>query len=351
MGMLRFRPSLLALALALAPVAATQAADEPWNSGWAFYADNDLFVPGAQGRDRDYTGGFSLTLSGRQAREALLSLDTPRAAIGRWLGSERLLAERSQQRHSIEYGLTVFTPGDLSARTLQTADRPFASLLYVSSTAAEVDEHRGVALMSTLTFGVLGAPFVADIQKGVHQAFGSTEPQGWDEQISDGGELTARYSLARTVLSARGAIGNSRYEVTQTWRASAGYLSDVSFGMAARIGELRSPWWSYNPQVADYAEKSVPVAGGGAEHYWWGGFAVHARLYNAFLQGQFRDSRHHFSHDELRPLIAEVWAGYTHAFDSGWRLSYTVRGQSSELETGTGDRSAVWGGVVVSQAF
>lgn len=40
---------------------------------WAFYFDNDLFA--STGRDRDYTGGISLTLSGPQVIAFPLSAD------------------------------------------------------------------------------------------------------------------------------------------------------------------------------------------------------------------------------------------------------------------------------------
>ena len=70
-----------------------------------------------------------------------------------------------------------------------------------------------------------------------------------------------------------------------------------------------------------------------------------------FLQGQFRDSTHTYSHDELRPLIAEAWAGYTFAFKSGYRVSYVLRGQSSEIKQGDGDRNIIWGGLVISKTI
>jgi hypothetical protein len=38
------------------------------------------------------------------------------------------------------------------------------------------------------------------MHNAVHRAVGSEEPQGYDHQISAGGELTARYMLARQNL-------------------------------------------------------------------------------------------------------------------------------------------------------
>lgn len=46
-----------------------------------------------------------------------------------------------------------------------------------------------------------------------------------------------------------------------------------------------------------------------------------ARAYNAFLQGQFRDSDHELSANDLNVLLAEVWAGYTHTLWDNMELS------------------------------
>jgi hypothetical protein len=325
--------------------------EEPYDSGWAFYVDNDMLAPTST--DRDYTGGFSLTLSGRRAQEASLSLDGWRAGLDRLLTIDRLYADRVFSRHSLETGVTVFTPANLTDPAQQVGDRPYASLVYIANTGVEVLPERETAYLSTLTLGVIGAPFVGELQQSLHRAVGADEPVGWENQISDGGEPTFRYAFARVNRSWRGKLGDTRGEVTTTWRGSVGYLTELSFGVATRFGEIRTPWWSYNPQIADYAEKSVPVVaseGGGEERYWWGGFNIHARAYNVFLQGQFRDSPVTFSHDELRPIVLEAWIGYTWAFADGWRFSYVLRGHSSEIRDGPGDRGLVWGGLIVSRA-
>lgn len=326
------------------PLVCADVPAEPADTGWALALDNDWFFPGAN-QDRDYTGGISFTMAGRRAQFAPLSLDRPRAGLNHLLRLEKDLPAR----HSIEYGLVVFTPQELHDLKAQVGDRPFANLLYVASTGVDIDERHDTAWLSTLSAGVLGAAAVGDMQKGMHHVLGLDDPVGWGNQVSDGGELTARYSIARTQRSWQGDFLQAHGEVTESWRLSVGYLSQLTFGVAGRMGILDSPWWSYNPQIADYAEKSVPVTDGGVEHYWWGGLSLHLRAYNAFLQGQFRDSNHTFAPDELRPVVAEAWAGYTCAFSSGWRLSYALRGQSSEIRVGPGNRAVIWGGIVISR--
>lgn len=318
---------------------------EAHDAGWAFALDNDVLYPGSN-QDRDYTGGMSLTLAGQRAESALLSLESPRQRLTALLS----LPTPSFQRHSIEYGLTVFTPQELHEREAQRGDRPYATLAYVASTAAAVDTDAAHAWISTLTLGAMGLPVVSHFQASLHRDIGLREPVGWEHQVSEGGELTARYSVARLSRQWGGLVAGAPMEITQSWRASVGYLTQLSYGLATRRGLLNSPWWSYNPQIMDYAEKSLPVLDGGHEHYGWGGVALHLRGYNAFLQGQFRHTDRDFTASELRPLVVEAWLGYTRANRTGWRYSYSVRAQSSEIRDGPGDRTVIWGGVVISRS-
>jgi len=74
------------------------------------------------------------------------------------------------------------------------------------------------------------------------------------------------------------------------------------------------------------------------------------RIYNALLQGQFRDSAVTFDRDELNELLAEVSVGVTREFASGVRVSLTVRARTPELEDAAGI-PPVWGGLIVSRSF
>lgn len=344
-------PALLLMTLWPALYAGSVVAQptEAWNTGWALYVDNDVLTP--RSTDRDYTGGFSLTLSGRRAAEWPLSLQPVLGGINHLL----LPTARGtgQVLHSLETGVTVFTPEDIEQHAARHDDRPYASLLYLSNTAQHVEPGRDVAWTTTLTLGMLGLDLVADLQDHFHHAIGSTEPQGWDNQISQGGEPTARYSLARQQKIFDGGWDNGlNHETTHTLRTSVGYITDVSWGMATRVGLLHTPWWSFNPQLVEYAEKSVPVKRANTrEVYLWGGFQIKARLYNAFLQGQFRDSEVTYSRGELETFVLETWLGVTQQFRSGLRLSYVLRGQTREISDGPASRNSIWGGVIISRAW
>jgi len=49
--------------------------------------------------------------------------------------------------------------------------------------------------------------------------------------------------------------------------------------------------------------------------------------------------------------IIEAWAGYTVALTDGYSFTYSLRGHTSELKQGAGDRNIVWGGLLVSKTF
>ncbi|PCK07251.1 MAG: hypothetical protein COA42_15275 [Alteromonadaceae bacterium] len=58
-----------------------------------------------------------------------------------------------------------------------------------------------------------------------------------------------------------------------------------------------------------------------------------------------------FNSDELNHAIAEAWIGYTLAFENGYRISYSLRGHTTEVKSGTGKRHILWGGLTLARNF
>lgn len=314
---------------------------------WALAFDNDVLVPG--GRDQDYTYGINFTQTGEAARSANLSIQAPLIALDNWLGNQHD-SIATTETVSREIGVFGFTPEDINLTEANPNDRPYASLVYLSSSREQIDLVDNLAWKSTLTIGVLGLGLVGELQEIVHEATRSENPKGWDNQISDGGELTGRYQIARQRYL---ESASDHLEVKSTVQVSLGYLTEASWGLSFRSGNIHSPWSSFNPELASYGEKSSyssavkPVN----EHYFWAGFAIKARAYNAFLQGQFRNSKVHYDRHQLNQFLVEGWLGYTFAFKQGYRVSYVLRGHSSEIKEGAADRDLLWGGVIVARSF
>lgn len=316
-------------------------------SSWAFAFDNDVLVPGH--RDQDYTYGLNFTQTGAGARAASLALNESLVVIDDWIGFEHSSLS-TRETFSREIGAFGFTPEDISVSEANPDDRPYASLVYLSSSREQVDLVDNLAWKSTITVGVLGLGLVGELQNTAHQGANGKTAQGWNNQISDGGELTGRYMIARQKYF---ASFSKNIEVKSTAQASVGYLTEASWSLSMRSGKIHSPWSSFNPELASYGEKSSysSNAKSVSERYFWAGVTVKARAYNTFLQGQFRDSAISYEHHRLNPLLVEAWAGYTLAFKQGYRLSYVLRGHSSEIEEGAGDRNLLWGGIIVARSI
>lgn len=324
-------------------------------SGWIIHFDNDLLIPSA-GRDQDYTGGLGVTLAGEKSASSWWSIDRPLGALDRVLGLDSITPD-AFELNAAQFGLLVFSPSDIGSTDAIYDDRPFASLLYLANSRRYISSPDKPVYQSTLTLGMLGTDLAADIQNGIHEMFGSETPNGWDHQISQGGEPTFQYSVNRQDLLATNFDSNNitakqtEYEVKYTVTGSLGYITETSVALSGRWGKINTPWWSFTPENGDYASQPSPVIGNSGigsfanELYIWGGLKLRARAYNVFLQGQFQESDVTFDNNELRHLIAEAWFGVTSQWGR-YRISYVSRFQTKEIKAGTGARNPIWGGLI-----
>jgi len=304
--------------------------------------DNDVFVPGE--RDQDYTGGLSLAYSSSD-------LNKNRFYVGSILNSlDEIfnLPQGSNNYYTIEAGLYGFTPEDAKNVHMNPNDRPYASILYFSNSHQRIDQVNQVAWQSTFTLGILGLDFFGSAQNEIHDISNNKPAVGWGHQISDGGEITARYQISRQSAF---KIPSDRWQVNFTQQLSIGYLTEVSVGLSTRFGKIDSNWWNFQPELANYGEQRSGEMAKRNESYFFAGLALKARAYNAFLQGQARSSDVSYSSDEVNHGLAEFWAGYSQSLGNNYQLSYIIRGHTSELKQGIGDRNVLWGGLVLSKSW
>ncbi|HEX7079740.1 MAG TPA: lipid A deacylase LpxR family protein [Gammaproteobacteria bacterium] len=328
---------------------------EKRNAGFRVSIDNDLLSYGQS--DADYTAGFAVTLAGRRAASSPFSLDT---AVG-WLDPLVPATRRSHppyRLHSLQVGLMAFTPDNLNTAAPIFDDRPYASLLFVSNGRTFVSDPMEPVYDTSFTVGLLGLDVAKLLQKGLHEALQLDEvPAGWDHQISDGGEPTLRFMWARQALLASDFQSDRReHEIKWRTEASVGYVTEAAISVSGRWGRINTPWWSFAPEHGDYVLQPSPVIGTAVrddvrELYLWGGVKIRARAYNAFLQGQFRDSDVEIDGDAIERITAEAWIGVTWQPAPVLRLSYAARYQTAELERGPGSRDIRWAGFIVSRNF
>jgi len=65
------------------------------------------------------------------------------------------------------------------------------------------------------------------------------------------------------------------------------------------------------------------------------------RVYNAYLQGQFRHSDPTYRQGDLNQALGEAWAGLEWRTSSGWAIQYLARWESPELRLGVISRAGV----------
>ena len=83
----------------------------------------------------------------------------------------------------------------------------------------------------------------------------------------------------------------------------------------------------------------------------WAGAKLRLRAYNAFLQGQFRDSAHTLSASDLNHVIGEAWLGITNRLVQRHSAAYVMRYQTAEIRDGPARRNPVWAEVTISHSF
>ena len=153
-------------------------------SSWALAIDNDILVPGS--RDQDYTYGINFTLAGNQAVNQWASLHKPLGWIDNLIDLDGRI-DQGIEASKIEYGLFGFTPEDISQTAVQLDDRPYAGLVYVSSSREIYDSRHEVSWQSTLTLGIIGLSLVGDLQESIHSVFDNDKPMGWITRSLMGG--------------------------------------------------------------------------------------------------------------------------------------------------------------------
>lgn len=328
---------------------------EPTGVGAGIVFDEHLLTDGS--RDEDYNGGGELTFSGERGGALGRALDRALGFVDKTLcPRDRFAAPGWQTGHAFAVGLLIFTPGDLAAHEVVDGDRPYASLFFLSAGRRYVSSDADVAYNSSLTFGMLGVAAARSVQHALHSLTGSVQPEGWSHQISEGGEPTLRYSTARQALL--GEYGDGPWHGDSKWTAagSIGTVTETSLAFNTRWGRIASPWWAFTPEQTMYVQETQPMPppvglDAPPEIFVFAGARAKLRVYNAFLQGQFRHSDLTYGEGDVNKVLAEVWAGVEWRTSSGWALQYLARWESPELRRGSGSRDFTWGSIEVSKSF
>lgn len=357
---------------------------EPYFVGRSLFLENDVLLPNALelNEDRNYTQGLVYTSTGRWVHQSILHI--PLRLLNRALQINHLhelgaAEQRTQplpgslqsprQLHTFEIGISAFTPDQLEVAEPIPTDRPYGSIAFIGTSRQTLIAPR-VAVSSELKLGVLGLRLAETAQTWIHEVIrkdgcgrldpscGAVDPQGWPNQISDGGEVTGRFRLGLQYRLASHSGGTdpdrpSRYDVQGVVEPEIGYYTDLTGRIAGRVGRIHSPWWHFRPNPISETVKSFDRRRNGTgplrfrnEWYLWA--SVGARLvgYNALLQGQFKKNIHELNASQIRRSLGEFQIGAT-VTRGRHSITYVIAGRSSEHRL-PAQRNHLWGGIYYS---
>jgi len=312
--------------------------------GWSFSIEQDLFylINPDKNEDRDYTIGIDVGLFGEKATHSYLHDGL--IAIDSLFGLKGVNQLENYQR-SMHLGVAVYTPDDLSNPNPVYDDRPYASLLYWSNRINRIAADQKSGIATELTLGVLGLGIAGEIQALTHkiqrEISGSDTPeapQGWDHQISDGGELTFRYRLEYKHLLTQ----DSWYDLSTAVIGNLGYQTDLGAGILLRAGNRASHFAFFEPRPAQQTsqfEHAKPTQ----DNYIYLYYQITGVAYNELLQGGFRESAVTLSADQIERVVHSLALGWTMTLKSGTRLTFAQYMHSPEFK-GSNSRNHYWGG-------
>ena len=341
--------------LAATPLASAAPDGDGGQRAWTLQVDDDFLA--LTQRDRDYTAGVAFTLVDEDSAARPLPLGGALDWIDGVTRFGRLGSDAASSRRALAFGMQLFTPRDLEAEEPLPDDRPYATLAYLTGSSLAIDADRNIAFESSFTVGLLGLPIVGALHRSLHVLLSSPLPNGYAHQISDGGEPTFRYAVSRGRLLTSGMHNERPYSVRFGIGASIGYVTEASAELAYRSGPLRVPWWSAPPVSADYAGQppiaAFPEPGAAASRgvVFEAGIEARVRIYNAFLQGQFRESDVTYSYDQLDHVLVEAWVGFAMTLKKGLGVGYTIRHQTQDIAHGPAARAFTWGSISFAQRF
>jgi len=319
--------------------------------------DQDAFSP--YNEDRNYTMGFSLGYSGRYADRNYLVFPWFRKGADWLFGLRGLHASGQEFLPGLSFMVGAFTPENLVPSEPVTDDRPYSSIIAISSSRSSLfngsqDEIKQSALTTRLNVGVLGTSIASNVQTYIHDQmwFGSTRPipEGWGNQISNGGEPTLLYQIQFTkpafIAYANEGMDRKMVELMYQVETNLGYYTNMAGGAVIRIGRYNTPFWYMNNSGMSGVNQAPNLIAESFEFFFMFALRGRAVLYNGLLQGQFRESNHTLSRSQINPLILESELGLVMRYKNVSLLYYPFQLRTAEFNLPT-SRTHIWGSMAL----
>jgi hypothetical protein len=309
-----------ACAIALLFPCAGIAAPGGQNSDDAVYSlqfENDLF--GNRKTDHDYTHG---------TRFSYMSAPEQQQWIRDWASKIPYfvrMEDNADVRVNLSLGQSIFTPDDITVRTLQPKDRPYAGWLYagagvisrgVDGTDDKMERSLGIKRLE-LDVGFIGPMALArESQTAVHSLFGFKKPKGWGNQLPNefdfvfyGERLWGPYDVLPPLTVP--VLGEVRMDIAPHIGGALGTVFDyAATGLTLRLGTNLLQTWS-PPRVRPSLPGAEFYEAGGVKGYIFAAGEVRAVARNIFLDGATFTSTQSV---KKQPVVFDAQVGFALIF-------------------------------------
>jgi lipid A 3-O-deacylase len=351
--------------------------DPSWLGLKGFYlgTEQDILNLFAPNEDRNYSMGFALGFIGPNTNKDYLLLPVFR----RWITGIPLLFTPKKQRDqslfnerhraawfgTFDFKTAGFTPRELLPETPVVGDRPYANPVSLSSTLHRLVQPRDTSgrawhVRTSMQLGIFGTGIGREFQKTAHRDhwFGSTRdiPQGWGNQIANGGGVSFLYTLGMATpvarLSREQEKHKFRIQTVANAELMAGWYTNIALGAGVKIGWFKTPFWIGN----DISSRDISQGASDNNIHFkdrnygcWMYFRPRIRLvaHNALLTGQAfgflgKESPYTMSPGEINRAIFEFETGVGVKLKA-WTLTVEpCAGRSPEYHTSY-KRWHLWG--------
>ena len=246
----------------------------------------------------------------------------------------------------------MFTPTNLSQKTPQPNDRPYAAWLYTGTGLLQETKHEDYHSLENaeLLIGVVGPAALGRLtQNDFHQFIGKPVALGWSNQIHNEPGVVLTYE--RKWRFQQKIAGNFAVDAIPEIGGSGGnVLTYAEVGGLVRIGQNLGADYGpdrIRPSLSGTAWFDPAQLDGKFGWYLFLGTQGRAVARNIFLQGNTIDSS---ASVDSKPLVADFIGGASLFWSSALRIDFTVTERTKEFygQQGHPDR---FGGLNLAFSF
>lgn len=328
---------------------------------FAVYFDNDVLLDiagEAFGEDRNYTMGLGFVWGPENQTDGWLysAHDYLAKAIEVGPYSPKNSSNKGPKFTRYKVSGTAFTPEDLTRYDIVYGDRPYSFLLnygiqqttvFATSDGSDVDYSE----RTELSIGIWGLDIGEEVQTFIHKNISDSPiPNGWSNQISDGGEPSFLLGRTQKWKKYEGSFSNNiLIDVTTSVNTSIGYQTHVQAGIDVRIG---------NTGISEFYEHDFVALGSQVEvveskpryqtgMYFYLGYRLSGNIYNVGLQGQFRDNEYEISAGDIERITHTYGFGIVARPFQRMGFSFGFTWRTPEFESGLYERTHGYGSLNV----